>query len=428
MIFTYMIMRVLMKEDFLEQINYNFHHKFIELKVRRNRVTKPINVPLADRINNLPPYLFEAIDRMKQEALAAGVDLIDVSIGDPDIPTPSHIIERMKAAIENPENHRYPSSAGMLPYRRAVSEWYKRRFGVTLDPKTETLSLIGSKEGVAHIPLAFINPGDVVLYTSPGYPVYPVGPLFAGGKTEALPLTSNNGFLPDLKSISQDVLDKAKLFFFNYPNNPTTTCATREFFDEVVEFASRNNIIACHDAAYSEIYFDGKRPISFLEVDGAMDVGIELHSLSKTYNMTGWRLGFAAGNKDIVAGLAKIKSNMDSGVFQAIQEAGIAALETEDSVLAEIRNTYQERRDALAEGLRSLGLEFSLPEASFYIWTKIPTGYTSGSFVELLLNKAGILATPGNGFGDAGEGYVRFALTVPVERIREAAERMKKVL
>ncbi len=391
-------------------------------------MTKPVKMPLADRINSLPPYLFEAIDRMKQETLSAGVDLIDVSIGDPDMPTPSHIVERMKAAVENPENHRYPSSAGMLSYRRAVSGWYRQRFGVSLEPETEVLSLIGSKEAVAHFPLAFINPGDTVLYTSPGYPVYPVGPLFAGGQTHALPLTADNGFLPDLESIPQDVLGKAKLFFFNYPNNPTTACATREFFDEVVEFASRNNIIACHDAAYSEIYFDGKKPLSFLEVDGAKDVGIELHSLSKTYNMTGWRLGFAAGSKEIIAGLAKIKSNMDSGVFQAVQEAGIAALETDDSVLAEIRNTYQERRDALAEGLTSLGLEFSLPEASFYIWTKAPAGHTSSSFVELLLKKAGILATPGNGFGDAGEGYVRFALTVSVERVREAAERMKEVL
>jgi len=391
-------------------------------------VVRPISVTLADRLVNLPPYLFEAIDRMKREAVASGVDLIDVSIGDPDIPTPAHIVESMRAAVENPEHHRYPSSAGMLSFRRAVSGWYKTRFGVDVAPENEVVTLIGSKEGIGHLPLAFINPGDVVLYTSPGYPVYPIGPMFAGGEGYPLPLRPENDFLPDLKSVPADILKRAKLLFFNYPNNPTAACATKSFYEDVVGFASRHNIIACHDAAYSEIYFDGKKPMSFLEVDGAKDVGIEIHSLSKTYNMTGWRLGFAVGHKDVVGGLAKIKSNIDSGAFQAVQEAGITALGSDDSVLAPIRNTYEERRNALADGLRKLGLEFRMPEASFYIWAKVPAGQTSTGFVELLLRKAGIMATPGSGFGEAGEGYVRFALTVTADRMREAAARMASVI
>ncbi|MBI5141964.1 MAG: LL-diaminopimelate aminotransferase [Nitrospirae bacterium] len=387
-----------------------------------------MSVTLADRLINLPPYLFEAIDRMKREAVAAGVDLIDVSIGDPDIPTPAHIVKSMKTAVGNPEHHRYPSSVGMLGFRRAVAGWYKTRFGVDIAPENEVVTLIGSKEGIGHLPLAFVNPGDVVLYTSPGYPVYPIGPMFAGGEGYPLPLRPENDFLPDLKSIPADVLKRAKLFFFNYPNNPTAACATKAFYEEVVEFASRHNIIACHDAAYSEIYYDGKKPMSFLEVDGAKEVGIEIHSLSKTYNMTGWRLGFAVGHKDVVGGLAKIKSNIDSGAFQAVQEAGITALGSDDSILLPIRNIYEERRNALADGLKKLGLEFRMPEASFYIWAKVPAGFTSTSFVELLLNKAGIMATPGSGFGEAGEGYVRFALTVTANRMREAAARMASVI
>ena len=387
-----------------------------------------IQVSLADRLRSLPPYLFAEIDRLKKEALAAGVDLIDVSIGDPDIPTPAHIVASMKVAVEKPEHHRYPSSTGMLSYRTAVAEWYRRRFCVTLDPTSEVVALIGSKEGVANMPMAFVNPGDVVLYTSPGYPVYPIGTLFAGGEGFPLALTRANGFLPDLDSVPEEVLRRAKLFFFNYPNNPTSASAPKEFFEQVVRFADRHNLIACHDAAYSEIFFNGKRPPSFLETEGAKEVGVELHSLSKTYNMTGWRLGFACGNPEIVGGLAKIKSNIDSGAFQAIQEAGITALQTDDHVLTGIRQTYQARRDALAEGLRQMGIEFDLPDATFYIWARVPSGHTSASFVELLLKKAGIMATPGNGFGAPGEGYIRFALTAPADRMKEAADRMKKLL
>ncbi|MFN3479712.1 MAG: LL-diaminopimelate aminotransferase [Thermodesulfovibrionales bacterium] len=383
---------------------------------------------LADRVKNLPPYLFAAIDRMKAEAKTRGVDLIDLSIGDPDIPTPQNIVEAMKRAVEDPSNHRYPSYEGMPSYRKAVADWYKRRFNVDLDPSTEVLSLIGSKEGIGHIPLAFVNPGDIVLVPSPGYPVYPVGTLFAGGVSYIMPLYESNGFLPDFSSIPEDILKKAKLMFINYPNNPTSAVAGKEFFEKVVEIAKTYNIIVCHDAAYSEIYYDGIRPMSFLEIDGAKEVGIEFHSLSKTYNMTGWRIGFAVGNRDVIAGLGKIKTNLDSGVFQAIQEAAITALNTGDDVLRPIRDIYQERRDALYEGLKRMGLQVIKPLATFYLWARVPEGFDSSRFVAHLLERAGVMITPGVGFGSPGEGYVRFALTVNVDRIKEAIERIEKAL
>jgi LL-diaminopimelate aminotransferase len=384
-----------------------------------------INIDMADRVKNLPLYLFATIDRMKQEALSKGIDLIDLSIGDPDIPTPKNIVNRMRKAVENPENHRYPSYEGLLSFRKTVAEWYRKRFNVVLDPEKEVLSLIGSKEGIGHIPLAFINLGDTVLVPSPCYPVYPIGTLFAGGDSYFLPLKKENRFLPDLKSIPKEVVKKSKLLFINYPNNPTAAVADRIFYEEVVEFAKENNIIICHDAAYSEIYYDDKRPMSFLEVPGAKDVGIEFHSLSKTYNMTGWRIGFAVGNQSVIHGLGKIKTNLDSGIFQAIQEAGIEALRSPDSVTDNIRKIYQERRDRLVKGLKDVGLELDPPQATFYLWTRVPKGYTSSEFTALLLEKAGIMTTPGNGFGEAGEGYIRMALTVGIERIKEAVERMK---
>lgn len=387
-----------------------------------------ITVQLADRLKSLPPYLFASIDRMKQEALAKGVDLIDLSIGDPDIPTPAHIVEAMQKAVEKPAHHRYPSYEGMLPYREAVAAWYKARFGVTLDPGTEVLSLIGSKEGIGHIPLAFVNPGDVVLVPSPGYPVYPVGTLFAGGEPYLMPLREERGFLPDFTAIPEEILKRAKLMFLNYPNNPTAAVASAAFFKEAIALAAKYDIIICHDAAYSEMYYDGQKPMSFLEVDGAKEVGIEFHSLSKTYNMTGWRVGFAVGNRDVIAGLGKVKSNLDSGIFQAVQEAGIAALRTDERTLDENRAAYQKRRDVLYEGLRGLGMEAARPAATFYFWAKVPSGFDSTAFVTHLLNKAGVLGTPGVGFGAPGEGYIRFALTQGVERIREAVERIKGAL
>ncbi|MBI4686210.1 MAG: LL-diaminopimelate aminotransferase [Nitrospirae bacterium] len=387
-----------------------------------------MSIELADRVKNLPPYLFATIDKMKQNALSKGVDLIDLSIGDPDIPTPRHIVNRMKKAVENPGHHRYPSYEGMLSFREAVANWYKRRFKVSLNPKTEVLSLIGSKEGIGHIPLAFINPGDVVLVPSPGYPVYPVATLFAGGESHIMPLVKQNKFLPDLKAIPKSILKKARLMFINYPNNPTSAVAGKDFYKEVIDFALRHSIIICHDAAYSEVYYDNKKPLSFLQTPGAKEVGIEFHSLSKTYNMTGWRVGFAVGNEKVIHGLGKIKTNLDSGIFQAVQEAGIEALNTSDDILRKIRGIYQERRDALYNGLKSIGLEAEKPKATFYLWAEVPKGFNSSSFVSHLLDKAGVLGTPGNGFGAPGDGYIRFALTANVKRIKEAVERIKKVV
>ncbi|HDZ88837.1 MAG TPA: aminotransferase class I/II-fold pyridoxal phosphate-dependent enzyme, partial [Nitrospirae bacterium] len=281
---------------------------------------------------------------------------------------------------------------------------------------------------IGHLPIAFINSGDIVLYTSPGYPVYPVGALLAGGVGYELPLYKQNAFYPDLDNVPSDVLDKAKLLFINYPNNPTSATADESFFEAVIEFALKHNIIVCHDAAYTELYYDGERPLSFMQIDGAKEVAIEMHSLSKTYNMTGWRIGYAVGNSEVISALGKVKSNLDSGVFQAIQEASIVALGTDESVLDQIRQTYQQRRDVLYDGLSSLGIRSARPKATFYLWAKVPDGFDSMSFTAHLLDKAAILTTPGNGFGNPGEGYVRFALTVPVERIKEAVERIKNIL
>jgi LL-diaminopimelate aminotransferase len=381
----------------------------------------------ASRIKHLPPYLFASIDRMKQAAVKKGMDIIDLSIGDPDIPTPGPIVRAMKKAVENPVHHRYPSYEGMLSYREAVASWYKKRFNAKLDPRTEVLSLIGSKEGIGHIPLAFVNPGDVVLVPSPGYPVYPIGTLFAGGESCMMPLREENNYLPDLNRIPKGMLKKAKLMFINYPNNPTSAVAPRGFFEEVIKFASKNNIIVCHDASYTEIYYD-RKPLSFMQFDGAKEVGIEFHSLSKTYNMTGWRIGFAVGNGQVLAGLGKVKTNLDSGVFQAIQEAAIAGLDLDKKTLLPIRNTYRQRRDTLYKGLKKLGMHLVKPDATFYLWVKVPPPFDSMGFVTHLLDQAGVLSTPGNGFGDAGEGYVRFALTAPDKRIQEAVERIGRIL
>ena len=386
-----------------------------------------VPITYAERIRTLPPYLFAAIDEMKQQAVARGVDIINLGIGDPDLPTPEPILERMQQAVTDPQHHQYPSSSGMLSFRTAVAGWYQRRFNVTLDPKSEVVTLIGSKEGIGHVPMAFIDPGDVVLVPSPGYPVYPVSASFAGGMAHEMPLLKQNGFLPDLDAIPPDVARKAKLMFLNSPNNPTSVIADTAFFSRVIAFAKEHHVIVCHDAAYSEIFYDGLRPSSFLEAEGAMDVGIEFHSLSKTFNMTGWRIGFAVGRAEVIAGLSQIKSNMDSGQFQAVQEAGITALESDDRLTSGLRAIYQERRDVLVAGLRNLGLEFDTPPATFYVWIEVPKGYTSASFTAHLLEKAGIVTTPGNGFGAPGEGYIRMALTTTKERLAEAVDRLKQI-
>jgi LL-diaminopimelate aminotransferase len=386
-----------------------------------------MRIEKANRIDQIPPYLFAEIDRKKEEMRRKGMDLIDLGIGDPDLPTPGLIVERLKRAAENPKHHRYPSYEGMMEFRTAVAQWYERRFSVKLDPGTEVLSLIGSKEGIAHIPLAFVNPGDYVLVPSPGYPVYRVSTIFAGGTPYFLPLRKENNFLPNFSEFPKEVAEKSKLLFINYPNNPTSAVAEKSFFNEVVTFARRYRIIVCHDAAYSEIAFDGYRPHSFLEAEGAKELGIEFHSLSKTFNMTGWRIGFAVGNSEIVAGLGRVKNNIDSGLFQAIQEAGIEALNHFDTPLPEIINTYERRRDILIKGLREIGLEVDKPKATFYLWIQVPRGFTSAQFTTLLLEQGGIVAAPGNGFGETGEGYIRMALTINETRLKEAVERLKRI-
>ena len=389
---------------------------------------KGLTIKYSSKIEKLPPYPFAVIDEMKSKALQEGVDLIDLSIGDPDLPTPQPIVDAMKEAVDNPANHHYPSYAGMLTFREAVAAWYKRRFNVTLNPGAEVQSLIGSKEGIAHIPLAFINSGDIVLGTSPGYPVYQVSAILAGGEAYPLPLLEENHYFPDLKAIPEDILRRSRLLFINYPNNPTSVLATAEFFNEVVEFAHKHNIIVCHDAAYTELYFDNQKPLSFLQIDGAKEVGVEFHSLSKTYNMTGWRIGFVCGHAKVLQGLGRVKTNVDSGVFQAVQEAGIKALSLDESMLQSIRHTFEERRDVFYQGLTELGLKANKPLATFYLWATVPDRQRSVDFVGRLLKDAGILTTPGNGFGQHGEGYVRFTFTQPVERLKEALDRLKRVL
>lgn len=384
-------------------------------------------VEVSDRLKGLPPYLFAEIDRLKQEVKNRGVDIIDLGVGDPDLPTPQRIVEVLKMEAEDPKNHRYPSYEGLLQFRESVAGWYKRRFDVDLDPVTEVISLIGSKEGIAHVPLAFTNPGDYNLVPDPAYPVYSTATLFAGGESYYMPLLEENGFLPDLEAIPTEVAKRSKMLFINYPNNPTSAVADRRFFEKVVDFARSYNIIVCHDGAYTEIAYDGYHPVSFLEVKGAKDVGIEFHSLSKTYNMTGWRIGFAVGNRDVIAALGKVKTNIDSGIFQAIQYAGIEALEGDQSCVEEMKRIYQERRDIMVEGLREVGLSVKPPKATFYLWVRVPEGYTSKEFASHLLRNGGIVVTPGIGFGKHGEGYIRMALTVDKDRLKEAVERIKKI-
>jgi len=380
-----------------------------------------------ERLQALPPYLFAEMDRLKQEQVKKGMDIISLGIGDPDLPTPPHIIQALAQAAADPRNHQYPSYEGMPSFRKAAADWYRSRFGVTLDPETEVLSLIGSKEGIGHLPVAFVSPGDVVLIPDPGYPVYQAGTLFAGGVGHAMPLTRANGFLPDLGAIPRDVLQRARILWLNYPNNPTGAVASREFLAKAVQFAQQHNLILAHDAPYSEIAFDGYRPESVLSITGAKEVAVEFHSLSKTYNMTGWRLGFAVGNAKILAGLGRVKTNLDSGVFQAVQIAGIAALTGPQQCVADNCKIYQERRDVLVGALQELGFEVAPPKATFYVWVPVPREFTAKSFSMELLLKAGVVMTPGSGFGAAGEGYVRAALTVGVERIREVVARLKKL-
>lgn len=380
----------------------------------------------AQRIAAIPPYLFAEIDKLKAQAKARGVDVIDLGIGDPDQPTPEHVIQALNEAAGDPANHRYPPYEGLQEFKQAVATWYNDRYGVKLDPETEVMALIGSKEGIAHICWAFVDPGDVTLVPDPAYPVYRTGTLLAGGVPCTLPLKPENNFLPDYSTVDSKTAKQAKLLFINYPNNPTAAVATPEFFAETVDFARRNNIIVCHDFAYCETTFDGYRAPSFLATPGAKEVGIEFNSLSKPYNMTGWRLGFVVGNKDVLAALSVIKTNVDSGVFNAVQYAGIKALTGPQDFIAHMNKMYAGRRDVIVNGLNSLGWNLRPTKGTFYVWAPVPEGYTSKSFAALLLEKAGVNVAPGNGYGEHGEGFFRIALTCSEQRLEEAVDRMKQ--
>ena len=383
---------------------------------------------ISRKLASLPPYLFVEIDKAKRKARAEGRDIIDLGIGDPDQPTPKYIIESLREAAQNPANHRYALDQGMLVLRQEIAHWYKQRFGVVLDPEKEILPLIGSKEGIAHFPLAFINEGDYALVPDPCYPPYKGGVILAGGRPHLMPLKEGNEFLPDLKSVPLGVRKKAKIIYINYPNNPTSAIAGEAFYKNLVSFANRNKLIVASDLAYSELSYDDYRPTSFLQTKSAKEVGIEFHSLSKTCNMTGWRVGWACGNADLIAGLAKVKANVDSGIFSAIQLAAVTALKHSDEHAQQMCRLYQERRDTLYSGLRLLGWNQEMPKATFYAWLKIPYKMSSIRFASLLLQKADIIVTPGVGFGKSGEGYIRMALTVPKDRIVEAISRLKKIL
>ncbi len=381
----------------------------------------------AGRLQQLPPYLFAEIDKAKRAAKAAGQPIIDFGVGDPDLPTPPHIIKRLAEAANDPANHRYALDQGLPELRQAIAQWYRERHHVELDPQTEILPLIGSKEGIAHAPLALANPGDVVLIPEPGYPPYRSGTLFAGAEPVLMPLLEENGFLPDLGGINQKAARRAKLMFLNYPNNPTAALATAEFYNEAIALAREYRFLIAQDAAYSEMAFDGERPVSFLSLPGAKEVGIEFHSLSKTYCMTGWRIGWVAGHAQAVAAIGQLKANLDSGIFQAIQWAGIEALQGDQQPAQEAVATYQRRRDLLVDGLHALGWSVATPKATFYVWAKIPQGTSSIAYATQLLAETSLVVTPGVGFGPHGEGYIRWALTVPEAKIQEALARLPKI-
>lgn len=383
---------------------------------------------LSQRLEKLPPYLFVEISRKIAEKRAQGVRVISFAIGDPDIPTPPHIIEALREAALDPSNHRYPETEGLPELRRAIAAWYRRRFGVDLNPEEEVLPLIGSKEGIGHVALCLIDPGDVALVPDPAYPVYAMGTVIAGGQPYYLPLREENDFLPDLTQVPEEVARRAKVLWINYPNNPTGAVADLAFFREVVAFARRYDLVVCHDAPYTEVAFDGYRPPSFLEVPGAKEVGIEFHSFSKSYNMTGWRIGMAVGNARLIRALRDVKSNLDSGIPQAIQRMAIAALEGPQECIEEHNRIYQARRDRLVEALRRLGLRVRPSLASLYLWARVPEGETSVGFAERLLEEAAVVVTPGVGYGPSGEGYVRLSLTIPDDDLEEGLRRLEALV
>ena len=382
----------------------------------------------AECLNHLAPYLFAQIDAKRDALVAQGVDVISLGIGDPDMPTPSHIVVALIKAAQNPANHQYPDYAGSLAYREACADWMRDRFSVTLDPKTEVLALIGSKEGIAHLHTAFVNPGDYVLAPSIGYPVYSGGATLQSANTYFMPMTAENGFLADFEQVPEDILKRAKIMFLGYPNNPTGAIATEEYFDKAIDFCIRHDLLLAHDNAYCEIGFDGYRAPSILERPRAMECCIEFFSLSKAYNMTGWRIGFAAGNPYAIEALGTVKNNLDSGQFGAIQDAAIVALRSSQDCIDEMNAIYMRRRDAIVEALQAIGLECNTPQATIYVWAKVPNGYTSAEFAEKLLEQAHVIVTPGSGYGPDGEGYIRISLTTPDDRLLEAVDRIKKTM
>ncbi|MDD4013085.1 MAG: LL-diaminopimelate aminotransferase [Candidatus Omnitrophica bacterium] len=385
-----------------------------------------MNFDYAERLKKLPPYLFEEIDKAKKKAEEEGRPIIDLGVGDPDTPTPDFVIKKLKEAVMDPATHQYALNRGLKKLRQAMADWYEWRFGIELDPDTEVLPLLGSKEGIAHMPLAFLDPGDVVLVPDPGYPPYNSGSVFAGAEVHFMPLKKENGFLPDLGAIDKAVAKKAKLMHINYPNNPTGAVADKDFYEKVTAFARENDIIVCSDAAYTEMSFDDCVPPSFLEVPGARETGIEFHSLSKTFNMTGWRVGMAVGNAGMLNGLAKVKANIDSGIFTPVQIASIEALKHAYEFKKQMNAVYTQRRDALVDGLVAAGWKIDKPKATFYVWAPVIEGYDSASLAKALLEKADIVATPGSGFGPSGEGYVRMALVKDVPTMEEVVRRVKK--
>jgi len=379
---------------------------------------------LAKRLHRLPPYLFVEINQRIAELRARGEEVISFAMGDPDLPTPSHIVERLCQAAHNPANHRYPETAGLPELCQAIAEWYEKRFGVTLNPSEEVLPLIGSKEGIGHMALCFIEPGDLALVPDPSYPPYSLGTVLAGGEPYFMPLKEENDFLPDFEVIPTEVVNRAKLMWLNYPNNPTGAIANSDFFEKAVHFAQQHDLVICHDAPYTEIAFNGYTPPSFMQIPGAKNRGVEFHSLSKTYHMTGWRIGMMVGNADMVNALFKVKSNLDSGIPQAIQYAAVEALRGSREHIAEHNAVLQRRRDKLLKVINEIGLKARTPEATFYIWAKIPQGYTSIEFTKKLLDEAGIAVTPGIGYGKEGEGYIRFSLTISDDRLERGMCRL----
>jgi LL-diaminopimelate aminotransferase len=379
---------------------------------------------LARRLDKIPPYLFVEINKKIAEKRAQGVDIISFAIGDPDLPTPAYIVDRLCKAAHNPANHRYPETFGLPELCQAIAVWYKNRFNVDLDPVKEVLPLIGSKEGIGHMSFCLLDPGDIALVPDPGYPVYSISSLLAGGEVHYLPLTENSSFLPDLDNIADSILKKAKVLWICYPNNPTGAVAEPGFFQKVVDFARKNNIAVCHDAPYTEVAFDGYKPHSFLETPGAKEVGVEFHSLSKTFNMTGWRIGMVVGNHTLVDALFRFKSNLDSGIPQAIQEAAIEALLGPQGDIEARSKVLQRRRDKIVDALEQLGLKVMKPKAAFYIWARVPDGYTSVKYVAELLDKVGVAVTPGTGYGKSGEGYIRLSITQPDTRFDEGVKRL----